>query len=216
MKKNILYLLIGVCISTTTIAQMGLESVNVAGGKTYSSFVYRNSVSQKDEYLSYTGLNSYGLNFNFTSDKHVLRPELMFRQAGATSESESLPISWRMNYFDVNFAYLYKVIETANFEVSPGLALGAGYMLNGEQFIGETRYNIANNESLKRFDFGFQGITNLKAKINQNFHVSLEYRFGMGISQIENDVNAQQTRNIYHSALLGLGFIINGSSAPRN
>lgn len=216
MKKSILTAVIGLFMSSVTYAQMGLESIHVLGGKTYASFLYRNSEAQKDDYLSFTGLNSYGLNFNFSSDKHVLRPELMFRQAGATSESESLPVSWRMNYFDVNFAYLYKAIETSNFEVSPGIALGAGYMLNGEQFVGETRYDIANNEALKRFDYGFQGIANFKAKISYNFHVSLEYRFGMGISQIENDITAQQSRNIYHSALLGLGFVINGSSAPRN
>jgi hypothetical protein len=197
-------------------AQMSLTSIQLTGGKNYSSFVFRNSAAEKDEYLSFVGLNNYGASMELTAGRHVLRPELMFRQAGAESESDGLALSWRMNYLDLNLGYMYRLVETSDFSISPGVALGGGYMLNGFQYIGETRYSITDSEALKPFDIGFQAFTNFRAQVSPNFSVALEYRFGLGITQIENDATPQTTRNIYHAALLSLGYTLNNNSSARH
>ena len=114
-----------------------------------------------------------------------------------------------MNYFNFNIGYLYSILQTEKFEIQPGVALGVGYMLNGEQTIGDVRLSIIEEESMNRFELGAQVITNFKAHLTEQFSISLEYRFGIGINHIENDINEQKSRNIYHGALLGLGFRLN-------
>lgn len=201
--------------SVTAQDKMMLNEITLVGGMNYSSFLFKDSEGSKDKTLDYAMYNSFGANFNFTKGKHTIRPELMFRQAGAKSDADGLALSWKMNYLDVNFAYLYSILNTNKFSISPGVGIGAGYMLNGEQYIGEVRYSVAETQALKRFDFGFHGLTNFKAYLTESFTISLEYRFGMGITQIENDVNAQISRNIYHSALLGFGILLNQKSSSR-
>jgi hypothetical protein len=216
MRKPLLLALLGSAFTIQSYAQMKLEEITLVGGKNFSSFLFKDSEGSKDKTLNYHMLNSFGIHFGLQGGNHILRPEIMFRQAGAKSDFEGTALSWKMNYLDVNLAYLYSVVNTNRFALSPGVGIGAGYMLNGDQYIGDTRYKIAESSALKRFDFGFHGIANFKAYITDYFSLSLEYRFGMGITQIENDVNAQQSRNIYHSALLGLGFRLGTKSAPRN
>ena len=185
-----------------------LNQISLMGGKNFSSFRFRDSDGNKDKTLDFVALNSFGINANFSANKHILRPELMLRQAGAKSDINGTALSWLMNYLDLNVAYLYSFLQTERFSVSPGLAVGFGYMQSGEQYIGTMRYSLVSTKALSRFDCGLQGITNFKAQISENINLSFEYRFGMGITQIEKDVTPQKTYNIYHSALLGLGLII--------
>lgn len=217
MKKMYALVIASIAMFSSINAQdkMSLGEITLVGGKNFSSFLYKDSGGAKDKTLDYVMYNSFGANFNFTKGNHIIRPEIMFRQAGAKSDYEGTALSWKMNYLDLNFGYLYSVVNSDKFSISPGVAIGAGYMLNGEQYIGETRYSVVETQKLKRFDFGFQGITNFKAYLNESFTISLEYRFGMGITQIENDVNAQVSRNIYHSALLGFGILLNKKSSTR-
>jgi hypothetical protein len=205
MKFKLLLVLLSTSAQWTFSQQMHLSEINLFGGRNYSTFSFKDSDGTKDQTLNYVGLNTFGINFNLTAGRHILRPEISFRQAGAKSDYEGIPLSWKMNYLDVNLAYLVNVLKSERFVVAPGIGLGAGYMLNGEQYIGSTRYSITDTKSLKSFDFCFQGLTHFRANITENLTVSLEYRFGMGITQIENDVNAQQSRNIYQAALLGIG-----------
>ncbi len=189
----------------------GLEptEVTLMGGKNFSSFLFRNSDSEKDKTLEYTMNNSFGINLALEAGKHVLRPELMFRQGGAQSTFNGTSLSWKLNYVDLNAGYLYRLLQTERFSVSPGIAIGAGYLLKGEQYIGDARYSIVENKTLKRFDLTAHGIANFRATLSETISLSLEYRFGMGLVQIENDINSQKSRNIYQAALLGIGIRLN-------
>ena len=182
-----------------------LDQITLVGGRNFSTFLFKDSEGNKDQTLDYQALNTFGINFNLTSGRSILRPELSFRQAGAKSDYEGIALSWKMNYLDMNLAYLINVLDSSRFIVAPGIGLGASYMLNGEQYIGSTRYSVTDTKALKSFDLGFQGLMHFGASITENMSISLEYRFGMGISQIENDVNAQKSRNLYQAALLGIG-----------
>lgn len=198
--------LVALLLSPLSFGQLEPTELRLVGGKNMSSFVFRDDANNKDEQLKYNMLSSFGVSLSLESDKHQLRPELMYRQAGARSDFQGLPLKWHMNYIDLSVGYLYEAARLGMFSLSPGVALNAGYMVSGEQFIGEERLSIIEEESMERFELGFQGIANARAFLTDNFTLSLEYRFGMGMTQIENDVNDQMTRNIYHGVLLGIGF----------
>ncbi|MEX1192570.1 MAG: outer membrane beta-barrel protein [Brumimicrobium sp.] len=189
-----------------SFGQLEPTEVRLVGGKNISSFIYKDNTNQKDEQLKYNMLNSFGVSLSLESDKHQLRPELMYRQAGARSDFKGLPLKWQMNYIDLSVGYLYEAARLGIFSLSPGIALNAGYMISGEQYIGDERLSITEEKSMDRFEVGFQGIANVRAFLTEKFTLSLEYRFGTGITQIENAVNDQKTRNIYHGVLLGIGF----------
>ncbi|MEX1193021.1 MAG: outer membrane beta-barrel protein [Brumimicrobium sp.] len=210
MKKQLLAIILGIGSFTTVAQDFEPNSINLVGGKQFTSFMFKDSMSQKDETMQYQMYNSFGVNAEFTLDeKHTIRPEILFRQAGAKTTVNQMDVSWKMNYFSVNFGYLYSVFKNKLFEIQPGIGIGAGYMMNGEQVIGAQRLSIVKEESMTRFEFGAHGIANFKAFVSKSMFISLEYRFGMGINQIENEDNDQQTRNIYHGALLGIGISLN-------
>jgi hypothetical protein len=210
-KKTICsFLLLGVSTVAFT-QQLHLESMEVLGGKSFASFLFKNSFGEKDQLLDYTALNNYGIRFNLVDNRHSLRPELLFQQAGAVSDFNGLPLSWKLNYMGCNFSYKYDLIHSKVFTVSPGIGIGAAYLLNGEQYIGNVRYSINESKSLKAFDIGFHSFCYAKTFLTDALFLSLEYRFGMSIISIENDSKPQQTRNIAHSALLGIGYTFNQS-----
>src|SRR5690554_6870967 len=109
----------------------------------------------------------------------------------------------------------YTTLFRSTFTIQPGVAISGGYMLNGEQEIGQTRLNIVEQESMKRFEVSAIGMLNAIAKITPMFSIGLEYRFGIGLNHIENDINEQMTRNLYHGAMLNLGFTINTLNKAR-
>jgi hypothetical protein len=206
------YILTSVLIGLIFFARsqgIKLEQISLVGGKNFSSFIYKDSDGTKDKGYDMVALNSFGINAGFASGHHVLRPEIQFRQAGAkSSDLNGLALSWKMNYIDISVGYLYSVLKTDRFSISPGLALGYGYMLNGEQFIGEKRYSIPETNSLSRHDLAFKALTNFQVQISEDLNLGLEYRFTGGIMQIEKDSTPQKTHNLSHSALLVLGIKI--------
>lgn len=200
-------LIIGIGFSAFA-QDFSLNRVSVNGGKQFSNFLFKTSNDQKDQTLSYQMYNAFGLNASFTSSKHTIRPEIQFRQAGAGKTIQNTPITWKMNYFNFNIGYGYALLQTDRFEAQAGAAISIAYMLNGEQTIGESRYSIVEEQSMTRFELGTQGFANFTTFISDQISLSLEYRFGVGLNHIENDNDDQKTRNIYHSALLGIGIRI--------
>lgn len=210
MKRKVIVTMVGLAICISSKAQdFSPLFLNLTGGQQFTNFVFKNSQNQKDQSLEFQMYNAFGVNAEFSSGKHTIRPEIQIRQAGAKTSVSNTPVTWKMNYFNFNVGYLYSILQTEKFEIQPGLGVGVGYMLNGEQRIGDVRLSIIEEESMNRFEFGLQGLTNFKAHLTERFSISLEYRFGIGINHIENDINEQKSRNIYHSALLGLGFRLN-------
>lgn len=207
MKK--LCVFVAFALSSMTMAQnFELSTINLVGGKQFSTFTFKNSDDEKDQTLKYQMYNAFGINGVLEKGRHMLRPEIMFRQAGAKTSINGNQINWKMNYFNLNFGYLYSIIETRRFTIQPGIAIGGGYMINGEQEIGSTRLDIIEEESMTRFELSAMGMLNATAQLTNSFSIGLEYRFGIGLNHIENDLNEQKTRNLYHGVMLNLGFSI--------
>lgn len=201
-----LILIFAFLLSYTAIAQnFNMYTVNLIGGKQFATFTFKNSENQKDETLEYQMLNAFGINGALENGRHSIRPELIFRQAGAKTIFNGNQMNWKMNYLNFNVGYLYSVINNEDFRLQPGIAFGGGYMLNGEQEFANIRLDIKEEKSMIPFEFSGMAMLNGTVKISSTFYIGLEYRYGIGLNHIENDSNNQKTRNLYHGVMLSLG-----------
>ena len=202
--KNTLITLIAVSIASITFSQKKL-SVGIFGGPTYSTFSFVNSqgVDESSNY-EFISQSTFGIQLNIENSKHILRPSLGLRQAGAKSTLGTTPMTWSLNYLDLEAAYLYEAIQKKSLGVSIGAGLYGGYLIGGEQTIGTKTYSLKEEEAFNLIDFGARAMTNIRFSITQTMSVFGEYQFGYGLSQIENDETDQQTRNRNQAIKIGL------------
>ena len=125
---------------------------------------------------------------------------------GAKSNDVQLPIEWKLNYLGVGASYLIDALTTENIRVSPGLAFGMDYLLKGEQTIGTDRYNLNEDEVLKPWNLNASAMFNTRFKVTESFAIFMEYRYIIGLNQIEKQDIGEKTRNMAHRALAGLSF----------
>ena len=178
-------------------------------GRTFSTFSYRDSENSKDETLQYNTNPLFGFSYETSLGKlHIIRPELIYREAGAHSIFNQQKINWNLKYLDLNAAYLLKIVELEKLLVFQGIAGSVGYLLDGEQSIGTQYFNLKNEKRLKTIDLGVQFLAGTKIKVFENCFINIEYRYGLGIHQIENNQNQtqQSSRNRYHGIVSGICF----------
>ena len=203
MKHTILTLAI-LSIATLSFSQKKL-SVGIFGGPTYSTFSFVNSqgVDESSNY-EFIGQSTFGIQLNIHNSKHNLRPSLGLRQAGAKSTLGTIPMTWSLNYLDLEAAYLYELVQKKSLGLSIGAGLYGGYLIGGEQTIGTKTYSLNEEEAFNPIDFGVRVMTNIRFSITQTMSVFGEYQFGYGLSQIENDETDQQTKNRNQAIKIGL------------
>lgn len=209
MRKILIFFCLICLVQNLSAQEMKLNKIAAFGGMNFSSFLFNEPQQALKNQLNYKTGSSMGLNFEFELNKHILRPELLYRRVGSYSEQNSADMNWTLNYIDLNFGYMYKVLDGEKFDIAPGLAYGLGYMTQGQQFIGQSRYDITNDGFFKRFDLTGSLMLNFSFQIAQNLSLFSEYRFGMSILNIEKDAN-QSTRNIFHT--IGFGLAMNLSN----
>ena len=208
MKKIILSLSILV-LSFGSKSQEGklIQQVNFNAGKTFSSFLYKDADGNKDENLGYRSGNTYNLSLGLGfGSKHLVRPEIQYSEMGAKSSFLDTPIDWKLNYLGVGATYLYKVLNKETISLSPGVNIGYDYLLKGEQTVGNKRYNLNQNDALKTWDLNAGLLLNSRFKVTESLYLNFEYRFNMGLNQIEKQDQGEKSKNIGHKALLGLSF----------
>ena len=88
----------------------------------------------------------------------------------------------------------------------PGMIIGADYLAKGIQTIGLNRYNVQEINAITNWNVRSNVFLNNRLKVSDLMSIMFEYRFGIGLNQIEkNDADLdQKTRNIGHHFLLGL------------
>jgi hypothetical protein len=184
-----------------------IQQVNFNVGKTFSSFLYKDTNGNKDENLSYRSGNSYNLSIGLGfGSKHLLRPEIQYSEMGAKSSFLDAPVDWKLNYLGVGASYLYKLLNKETISLSPGVIVGYDYLLKGEQTVGITRYDLNQNDALKIWDLNAGLLLNSRFKVTESLYVNFEYRFNIGLNQIEKQDQGEKSKNIGHKALLGLSF----------
>jgi hypothetical protein len=169
--------------------------------------LYKDANGNKDENLGYRSGNTYNLSIGLGfGSKHLVRPEIQYSEMGATSSFLDAPVDWKLNYLGMGATYLYKVLNKETISLSPGVNIGYDYLLKGEQTVGSTRYNLNQNDALKAWDLSAGILLNSRFKVTESLYLNFEYRFNMGLNQIEKQDQGEKSKNIGHKALLGLSF----------
>ncbi len=193
-----------ISISGTYAQKLDLDKISFFGGLNFSSFIYDNTQVSFNNNIDYKTDASLGLNFEFLSKRHVLRPELLYKRIGAVSTNNNIKLKWSLSYLELNIAYLFKVLNAEKFSISPGLSYGVAYMIDGTQDIGQVRYSADDDNFLNRLDLTGNFLLNFNFKITKSINMFLEYRFGISLLNLEKD-DDQITRNMYHTLGFGLG-----------
>jgi hypothetical protein len=183
---------------------MKLETIGYQTGLNFSNFLIGGNAKNPSLELKsgvYPAVHTY---FEFTSKRFALRPEVGYKGLGCNGTLGSQTVNWRLKYLDVGLGLIYHVLKTERFTLSPGLIYGFSYMLEGEQYIGNTRFTEQNQGFLKKTDLIGQFMMRGRWKLSELAFFQAEYRFGISFLNLENNQEGQTTRNNYHSLLIGL------------
>jgi hypothetical protein len=182
-------------------------SLNILFGQNASTFVFTKSDGSKSKDMEFSCGNTFAVGLEFTlAGKHLVNPEIMYYEAGAKSDFNGTPISWKFNYIGLGCGYGYKMINKSRFSMIPGFIIGADYLAKGIQNIGLNRYNVQEINAITNWNVRSNVFLNNRLKVSEFMSIMFEYRFGIGLNQIEKkdaDQN-QKTRNIGHHFTLGL------------
>lgn len=207
MKKTLLTLItLSICFAA--IAQHHIE---IKSGVNFSSFVFKDSKSIKAKDLTHVFNNYSAISYEAhlgKNKRHIVRPELGFRQSGARIIKDKTKYEWKFNYLDVNLTYMFKFLGNDNYGLHVGAGPNLGFLLTGEQSIGEEYYDVIDENQIKILDVGLNFLANAQFKVSKNIFVSVEYRYGLGLLNIESDED-QRTRSTNHYILAGLLFNLN-------
>ena len=210
MKKTIL--LSFVILSYLNFAQ-NTKKTTISGGfifgKTLSNFTFKDSESTKDKELDAILGSMYGVNLLINlKEKHSIRPEVLFYQAGAKKTIDDINLNWNLNYLGLGLGYNYSLIKFYNSSFKIGCMLRADYLMKAEQTINDSRINLIEEKSFKKLDINANMNASLHFKLSEFSNLFVEYRYAFGINQIERDENAssQKTFNKAHQGVLGINF----------
>jgi hypothetical protein len=206
--KTLLFTLSFFSLSTLLFGQReSSTSLNVLFGKNTSTFGFLNSDGLNTKDLEYTQGSTFEVGVEFTlADKHLVIPEILYYEAGAKSDFEGTPLSWKLNYIGLGCGYGYKMVNKSRFSIIPGFIIGADYLTKGIQTIGLNRYDVQEIDAISNWNIRSNVFLNNRLKVSEFMSIMFEYRFGISLNQIEKkdaDID-QKTRNIGHHFLLGL------------
>lgn len=193
--------------------------LHIKSGKTFSTFLFKDSESAKETNLNHISGNYFGISFDTQIGKRsVIRPELGFREAGARSILNETKIQWNFGYLDLGGVYLFNLLAKDKINVYAGVGINLGFMLIGEQSVGNTYFNVKKERAIKTLDFATQYLAGAKIKVAENIHVTLEYRYQLGLLNIETDAQNpdQITHNRMHGIIAGLSFNLSKQKSDEN
>jgi hypothetical protein len=205
MKKSIFISLLTIPFFMLAQTNKLIKSFNINAGKTMTTLLYKDASGNSNSKINYQSGNAYGVSLDlFGGKSNVIRAELLYHQAGAKTTFGSIPINWKLQYLGINCGYLFKLIDKNVYSFRPGILIGMDYLIKGEQTIGLDRYDMAKNSALKTMDANTGFILNNRFKMTETMQVFLDYRFNIGLNQIEKSDKGEKTRNMGHQILAGI------------
>lgn len=182
----------------------GQNELHLGFSQTFSSFNFKSSTAEKDEFVS-SDVNSgsaIGYNISFPSWMD-LRFDISLLNMGARAAYENESVKWDLNYINtnVNFGLRYKKSL-----VQPYVLLGPymSYLYKGSQEIGSSYYNLIELKKIKRIDLGVNALYGANINVSPTFKLFIEGRHTIGLRQIEKDANNQKLYNRAFSIVLGI------------
>lgn len=190
------------------------QRFDINAGRNFSNFRYSDANGNSDTNLTYKKGLFYSLGYGRQlGQRHLLRPEVYFIEAGADSKIFGEPIAYRLSYVGFASSWAYEIVDQSRYALSSGIGIGYEHLLKGTQTVGSERYDLMKEKALKSNDINVSMIASGRFMITESMFFNLEYRFRYGLTQIENAGQGETTHNIGHLVSLGLSF--NLSETPK-
>jgi hypothetical protein len=208
IKKCLLFLL----VSTGCFVQA--QELFLSTGKNFTTYNYKNSQGVTNTNIRSAEGAAYQLGMDFKlsktadSDKLTYAVSVVYNQFNAIGGTSTDNYLWKTNYLGVQNALNFTFIEISNnFKVKTKLGVAASTIINGEQFINNTKYDISKNEEFSGIVLQPNISVDFQYTITQNIKISGGYEF----SKVFNTSNSSAeelsfTNNQIH---FGLHFPLN-------
>ena len=144
-----------------------------------------------------------GIGYSFMRGKVILDLNVDYYSFSSTYQDDNINTSLELGYFQpaVNLSYMFKV---GSFPLRPRLGVGYGhsFLIYGNQILNGALTDVKKAEAINSTDGGI----NLNAGVilfnKSNICVSSMYNYRIGLSNIENETNNQETTTTIHGLLL--------------
>ena len=196
MKKLLVSLIVLLCVFYVN-AQ---DNFSLHFAQTYAKFKFVDSDGNSDENLTSDIKYSYGLNYSKVFAQGIfIRPELGYKNLGATSILNNQKLDWSLHYVDVNAGGGY-IINKYKLKPYLGAAFYFSYLYKANQTTGSYYYDIKANEDIKGIDYGFNVYLGAIYGFTDIASVFFELRNSTGLCQLEPNTEGQ-SQELYNRAL---------------
>jgi outer membrane autotransporter protein len=208
MKKNIILIIFSLVI----LGVNAQDFISLQFAQVNSTFSYKNSQGVADDNLNYKINNSYGMSYSKSFDSGLLiRSELSYKNLGANSIFKNQNLDWSLDYIDLNLGIAYRFNK---FSVKPylGGAFYYAYLFKAQQGIGIEYFDMIEEKSIKRNDFGLNIFVGAQYKISEQMSIYLELKNAIGLNQLEPNNGPSKEQELYNRALIiqtGISIAIN-------
>jgi hypothetical protein len=190
-----------------TLNSFSQNYVSVNYTQIFSNFIFKNSDGERDKTLKSDLKSAYALNYQKVFKKSFfVRGEFGYKTFGALSILNNQKLAWNLNYLDLNIGGGYII---NNFKIKPyvGAAFYGSYLIRANQTIGENYYDMLQNNSIKKNDYGVNVYLGAIHSFSDFASIYVEVAQTRGLNQLETSSN-QKLYNTAISVRLGLMFLI--------
>ncbi len=211
MKKLLLSLL----FLTTAALSFSQSYVSFKYSQIYSKFYYRDEGGKPDPSLRADMRTGYGLDFKrMVKGGIYVGAEFWYKNLGAVSFLNNQKLDWSLHYLDLNLGGGYML---QRFKVKPyiGVSFYGGYLFKANQTIATNYYNMLDNNTIKRWDYGLNVNGGVLYAFSSVTAVFFEVMQSRGLHQLE----VSNKQKLYNSALsfrFGLSFLIEQGASNYN
>lgn len=206
MKKLILGLLFIAATSIATAQQLYVE-----GGKTVSTWDYKNSQGSRLENIQATSQSFMGIGYKnqlFTKNLN-LAVGFNYSGYGAIGSDDTIGnfMEWDVNYAGLNLELDYKLfsIKKANFYTKVGMS--ASFFIHGSQTLNKRVINLKNDEDFDTTMFTTQVGAGFSHPISEKLSFYAQYMYGKSLDKASGPAELKiRTDNV------GFGLLIDISS----
>ncbi|UMB60823.1 porin family protein [Lutibacter sp. A80] len=210
MRKITLMLLLCV-VTTISIAQQ----LYVEGGKSSTSFDYKNSQGISLENLQATTKNYMAVGYSrqlFTKNLH-LNVGLDYASYGAIGSDIALGnyMEWNVNYAGLNLGLDYNLFHIKKASVYLKGGMSAGFFVQGTQTFNTSVIDLKNNDDFDTTLISMNAGIGFLHPISENLSFYVQYLYGKSIDMASDDAELKITSN-----KVGFGLLINISKKISN
>lgn len=191
--------------------------INLEGAQVFSTFKFSSKISDKDKIFTdnqaytHTTVSAFSLVYQYEDvNGFFILAGIGMRKAGSALVQNNVDYIWKMQYADLKAGIGYQFNK---WRIKPYEAVAPYYasLLNANQAMGPTSYDIKASKSIKSYDLGLFLALGFKATISKQISIFTEYNYILGLKNIETATD-QYLYNRGFSIKVGLSLNITSSA----